>query len=58
VADSLSRKEEETKGSLCATCIPQFDWVENTMIKWKEDKELCKIVQKLHEDPNSLDIFV
>jgi hypothetical protein len=28
VADALSRKEEDTKGLLCAISIPQFDWVE------------------------------
>jgi hypothetical protein len=37
VADALSRKEEETKGSLCAISIPQFDWVEEARIEWKQD---------------------
>jgi hypothetical protein len=32
------RKEEETKGSLCAISIPQFDWVEETRIEWKQDQ--------------------
>ena len=32
VFDSLSRKEEETKGSLCAISSPQSDWVEEARI--------------------------
>jgi hypothetical protein len=32
VEDALSRKEEETKGSLCVISIPQSDWVEETKI--------------------------
>ena len=32
VADAVSRKEEEAKGSPCAISIPQFDWVEETRI--------------------------
>jgi hypothetical protein len=35
VADSLSRKEEEKKCSLCAISILQFDWVEEARIEWK-----------------------
>jgi hypothetical protein len=30
VADSLSRKEEEIKGSLCAISIPQPNWVKES----------------------------
>jgi hypothetical protein len=32
VEDSLSRKEEETKGSLCSISIPQSNWVEEERI--------------------------
>jgi hypothetical protein len=32
VAVALSRKEEETKGSLCSISIPHFDWVEEARI--------------------------
>jgi hypothetical protein len=36
VADIVSRKEEETKGSLCVIFIPQYDWVEEARIEWKQ----------------------
>ena len=58
VAYALSRKEEETEGSLCAIYIPQFDWVEEATIEWKQYQELCNIIQQLQEDPNVLDKFV
>jgi hypothetical protein len=58
VADALSRKEEEIEGELCAISIPQFDWVEEARIEWNKDKEVCKIIQQLQEDPSSLDNFV
>jgi hypothetical protein len=32
LANAFSRKEEETKGSLCAISISQSDWVEETRI--------------------------
>ena len=32
VANALSRKEEETKVSLCALSIPKFYWVEDVQI--------------------------
>jgi hypothetical protein len=37
VADALSRKEEETKGSLCVISILKSDWVEEAKIEWKQD---------------------
>jgi hypothetical protein len=37
VANALSRKEEETKVSLCALSIPQSNWVEEATIEWKQD---------------------
>jgi hypothetical protein len=40
VEDALSRKEEETKGSLCAIYIPQSDWVKESRIKWKQYQEV------------------
>jgi hypothetical protein len=58
VVDALSRKEEETKGSLCNIYIPQFDWVEEEMIEWKQDQEVCKIIQQLQEDSSALNKFV
>jgi hypothetical protein len=58
VEDALSRKDEETKGSLCVIFILQFDWVEEERIEWKQDQEVCKIIQQLHEDPSSVDDFV
>jgi hypothetical protein len=36
VEDAISRKEEETKGSLCAISISRYDWVEEEMIEWKK----------------------
>ena len=58
VTNALSRKEEETEVSLCAIYIPQSDWVEEAMIEWKKDQEVCKIIQQLQEDPNALDKLV
>jgi hypothetical protein len=55
VAHALSRKEEETKGSLCSMSMPQSDWVEEARIKWNQDQEVCKFIQKLHEDPSSVE---
>jgi hypothetical protein len=37
VVDALSRKEEDTEGLLCVISIPQFDWVEEARIEWKQD---------------------
>jgi hypothetical protein len=58
VADGLSGKEEETKGSLCSISSAQSDWVEDTRIECNQDQEVCKIIQKLHEDPSSVENFV
>jgi hypothetical protein len=55
VANALSKKEEETKGSLCVISILQSYWMEKERIEWNQDQEVCKIIQKLHEDPNSVD---
>ena len=44
VVYSLSRKEEETEGSLCVISILESDWVEETMIEWNQDQEVCKII--------------
>jgi hypothetical protein len=40
VEDSISSKEEETKGSLCVISIPQYDWVEEARIEWNKDQEV------------------
>jgi len=58
VAYALSRKEDETEGALCAISILQSDWVEATRIEWKQDQEVCKIIQQLQEDLSALDKFV
>jgi hypothetical protein len=58
VANALSRKEEDTKGLLCAISILQFDWVEEARIEWKQYQKVCKIIQQLQEDPSALDKFV
>jgi hypothetical protein len=47
VTGALSRKEEEIEGSLCSISIPQFYWVEEARIEWKQDQEVCNIIQKL-----------
>jgi hypothetical protein len=54
VEDSLSRKEKETKGSLCDISILQSNWVEEPRIEWKQYQELCNIIQQLQEDHDSL----
>jgi hypothetical protein len=51
-------KKKKQKGSLCVISIPQSDWVEEARIEWKQDQEVCKIIQQLQEDPNALDKFV
>jgi hypothetical protein len=58
MVDALSKKEEETEGSLCAISILQFDWEEKEGIEWKQDQEGCKIIQQLQEDLSALDKFV
>jgi hypothetical protein len=58
VEDVISRKEEKIEGSLCSIFISQFEWVEEERIEWKKDQEVCKIIQQLQEEPNSLDNFV
>jgi hypothetical protein len=58
LADVLSKKEEETKGSLCVISIPLYDWVKEARIEWKQYEEVCNIIQQLKEDPRSLDKFV
>jgi hypothetical protein len=32
--------------------------VEEARIEWKQDQEVCKTIQKLQEDPSSLDNFL
>ena len=32
--------------------------MEEERIEWNQDQEVCKIIQQLQEDPNSLDKFV
>jgi hypothetical protein len=44
VVDAISRKEEETEGSLCVISIMQSNWVEEARIEWKQDQEVCKII--------------
>ena len=58
VADALSRKEEETKGSLCSISISQSNWMEEARIEWKKHQEVCNTIQQLQEEHNSLDDFV
>jgi hypothetical protein len=55
VANALSRKEEETKRSLCFISILQSNWVEEART---QDQEVCKIIQQLHEDLSSIYNFV
>jgi hypothetical protein len=38
--DALSRKEEETKYSLCVISILQPNWVEEERIEWNQDQEV------------------
>ena len=51
--DILLRKEVNTKGLLWTISIPQFDYVEEANIKWKQDEKIHKIIQELQIDPNS-----
>jgi hypothetical protein len=46
------------EGSLSVISISQYDWVEEANIELKQDQEVCKIIQQLHEDPSSSDNFV
>jgi hypothetical protein len=50
VAYALSRKEEVTKSSVCVISIRQSDLVEDARIEWKQDQDVCKIIQQLKED--------
>jgi hypothetical protein len=38
--------------------ILQSEWDEEERIEWKQDQEVCKTIQQLHEDPSSIDNFV
>ena len=58
VADALSRKDEDVEGMLCVISLPQFDWVDEAQIEWKQDQKACKIIQQLEDNPNSLGKFV
>ena len=49
------KKNEDVEGLICATSIPQSDWVEEARIEWKQDQKACKIIQQLKEDPNALE---
>jgi len=41
VANALSRKHEDIERFLYAISLPQFDWVEETKIEWKQDQKTC-----------------
>jgi hypothetical protein len=52
VVDALSRKEEEIEGSLCAISISKYYMENETKIEWKQDEEVCNIIEQLQEDPS------
>ena len=58
VVDALSRKDEDVEGMLCAISLPQFVWIDEARIEWKQDQKACKIIQQLEDNPNSLGKFV
>ena len=45
VVDTISRKEQEKEGSLCAISIFKYNWVEEARIEWKQYQEVCNIFQ-------------
>ena len=58
VSDALSRKDEEVEAFLCAISIIQPDWITKARDKWKKDKELWILIQKLQQDPSTSDTFI
>jgi len=46
VVDALSKKEE-IEGLRCVISIFQSNWVEEARIEWKEDQNVCKVIQQL-----------
>jgi len=53
VVDALSRKDEEVEAILCAISIIQLDWITKARDKWKKDKEVWTLIQKLQQDPST-----
>jgi len=58
VADALSRKDEDVEAFLCVIYIIQLDWITEEREKWKNDKEVWKLIQTLQQDPSTFDTFI
>ena len=57
VAYALSRKNEEVEALLCAISIIQPDWITEAKDKWKKEKDVWTLIQKLQQDPSTSDTF-
>ena len=57
VADALSRKDEELEALLCAISIIEPDWITEAREEWKNDEEVCILIQKLQQDPSTSNTF-
>jgi len=51
VADALSRKDEDVEALFCAVSIIQPNWIKKERVKWKKDKEVWPLIQKLQNIP-------
>jgi len=49
LSDALSRKDEDMESLLCAICIIQQDWINETRYVWKKDEEVWPLIQKLQK---------
>ena len=57
VADALSRKEEEVEALICAISVIQPDGIIEAREESKNDEEVWKLIQKMHQDPSTFDAF-
>ena len=53
----LSRKNEEVEALFCAISIIQPDWITEARDKWKKEKYVWTLIQKLQQDPSTSDTF-
>ena len=57
VADALSRKNKEVEALIFVISIILPNWITKERDEWKKDEEVWTLVQKLQQNPSTLDTF-
>jgi hypothetical protein len=57
VADALSRKDEDVEAFLCFISIIQPNWIIEARDEWKNDEQVCTLIQRLQQDSSACNTF-